>query len=119
MTRALSCSTAPCGRTRAPACGLELGAVQEALRLVGRPLEEGSRLGGDLDLVAHGSFTGFDPAGRFGFEAELVGQDIDVALVEGGERTLVLDDREPRASLAVQRALPGAEPTAILSLADH
>ena len=96
--------------------GLELGAVPEALWLVGRPLEEGSRLAGDLDLVAHGSFTGFDPTGRFGFEAELVGQDIDVALVEGGERTLVLDDREPRASLAVQRALPGAQPTAILDL---
>lgn len=96
--------------------GLELGAVQEALHLVGRPLDEGSRLVGDVDLVAHGSFAGFDPAGRFGFEAELVGRDVDVAVVEGGERAFAFEDREPRASVAVQRALVGAQPTAILDL---
>ena len=96
--------------------GLELGAVQEALHLVGRPLDEGSRLAGDVDLVAHGSFAGFDPAGRFGFEAELVGRDVDVAVVEDGERAFAFEDREPRASVAVQRALVGAQPTAILDL---
>ncbi|MEE2939487.1 MAG: hypothetical protein VX460_03780 [Planctomycetota bacterium] len=96
--------------------GLELGAVQEALRLVGRPLEEGSRLAGDLDLVAHGSFSGFDPAGRFGFEAELVGRGVDLAVVTGGDRAFAFDDPEPRASVAVQRALPAAQPTAILDL---
>ncbi|MEC8510554.1 MAG: hypothetical protein VX015_00285 [Planctomycetota bacterium] len=96
--------------------GLELGAVQEALRLVGRPLEEGSRLEGDVDLVAYGSFTGFDPAGRFGFEAEVVGRDVEVARVEGGKRVFAFDDREPRAFVAVERALPGAQPTALLDL---
>lgn len=96
--------------------GLELGAVQEALRLVGQPLEEGSRLVGEVDLTAHGSFTGFEPDGRFGMEAEVVGRDLDVALVSGGERALAFDDPEARASVAVQRVRKGEEPNAILDL---
>lgn len=96
--------------------GLELGAVQEALALLGTPLEEGSRLAGTVDLHVSGTVRSFAPDAALVFEGAGVAHDLDLEVRSGGQPLFAFDDRETRLDLSLNRQRPGEEPALHVSL---
>lgn len=96
--------------------GLDLGVVQEALSLLDQPLEEGSRLAGQIDFSTSGHLRGFDAEAPFVLEGAVSARDLDVELVQDGATAFAFDDPAARFELALQRVAQGDEPSAVFSL---
>ncbi|MEM1451518.1 MAG: hypothetical protein AAGI22_20555 [Planctomycetota bacterium] len=96
--------------------GLELGAVEEAMKLVGAALPEGSSLAGEVDLVVGGSLADLDPSAPFEVAANGVARALDVALAREDAEPFEL--REDMATLELHASGDGgdAEPRATAKL---
>lgn len=95
---------------------LDLAIFQEALSLVGSPLEEGSRLSGDVDLVVTGRVSDLDPAAAFEGTASGVATNLEVDVRRDGLRTFAFSDENATLDAQVDRIAGGAQPTARLQL---
>ncbi len=95
---------------------LDLGAVQEAMLLVGAPLEEGSRLAGLLSMEANGTLAKLGADAIFSLEASAVIDGLMVDIRSDGMETMAFEDRHATATVRAGRGATGGEPSAALEL---
>ncbi|WP_145195013.1 hypothetical protein [Planctomycetes bacterium Poly30] len=95
---------------------LDLGVVEEAMKLVGSPLEAGSVLEGVLTVKVSGSLGDLDPAGAFEVQATGQIENLKVDIRQGGLEALKFDDRLATLSANASRTAAGAEPKANVDL---
>ncbi|MFT6107790.1 MAG: hypothetical protein ACJA2W_000699 [Planctomycetota bacterium] len=95
---------------------LDLGAVQEMMRLVGAPLGEGSELQGMLSVTASGSMATLDPNAAFEMEVDGHVDNLLVDLWTDGLQTMEFDDALATLVAHASRAAAGAEPAVVAQL---
>lgn len=96
--------------------GLDLGAVREALLLMGSPLEEGSRLEGKINLDAQGNVNGLTADSPFKFDAQGEAHDLVMDIRSGGLKTFAFGDPLATLNVSTVRAERAAEPRAEVSM---
>ncbi len=96
--------------------GLKLGAVQEALRLIGSPLEEGSVLEGTVDVSLTGRIADLLAGAPFALEVNGCGHDLMIDMRSGGLQTFEFEDRETTLTASLERAAPAGPPRATAKL---
>ncbi len=94
----------------------DMGVVQEMLKLVGSPLEEGSVLAGTLNVSAQGQLMDLTPDAAFDFQLDGSIDNMVIDMRTDGLQTMAFDDQHASLAMRTSRSAVGAEPKATLNL---